>query len=94
MSTKLSLDYIPILRQMAVSEKDAIDSFEKLKVTSDDDESFATHSRRLTGRRVPIVREYYFKNLMVNYRELETVLLSLYKMGITSECDSKFSKLE
>ena len=46
MGPKLSLDYIPILWPVAVSNKGLINSFEKLQVTTDDDEIFATHSRQ------------------------------------------------
>lgn len=54
---------------MAMIERIADDSFEKLKLTSNDGEILATHSRRRTRRSGPIVREHYFTNLIDKHSE-------------------------
>lgn len=70
MRSSFSLDYIPALRNIAMIERIADQSFEKLRLTSNE-EIFSSHSRRRTRRSGPIVREHYFNNLVGKHSECE-----------------------
>lgn len=65
MDVKLSLDYAPILRNIAAIEKIADESFEKLKLTPEGADILENQSsHRRSRRKTPITRDHYFTNLI------------------------------
>ncbi len=81
----ISLDYLPVLRNMAEAEETAIEVFETLKASSSDDENFTSRSRhRATRSRRAFVRDHYFSELVDDYdKPPEDVCKSLASMKLT-----------